>query len=87
MKGVAQEPGRKPKIKDAFIEVQQLLFQWGPGISDLISIWLGSNRVGVIAQSGVLASESSGDQIDFCYLNTVFELYSSYHFGQVVEAA
>ena len=41
----------------------------------------------VIAQSGVLASESSGDQIDFCYLNTVFELYSSYHFGQVVEAA
>ena len=42
---------------------------------------------GVIAQSGVLASESSGDQIDFCYLNTVFELYSSYHFGQVVEAA
>ncbi len=42
---------------------------------------------GVIAQSGVLAPESSGDQIDVCYLNTVFELYSSYHLGQVVEAA
>jgi len=41
----------------------------------------------VIAQSGVLASESSGDQIDVCYLNTVFELYSSYHLGQVIEAA
>ena len=41
----------------------------------------------VIAQSGVLASESSGDQIDVSYLNTVFELYPSYHLGQVVEAA
>ena len=38
-------------------------------------------------ESGVLASESSGDQIDVYYLNTVFELYSSYHHGQVVEAA
>ena len=34
-----------------------------------------------------LAPESSGDQIDLSYLNTVFELYSSYHLGQVVEAA
>ena len=42
---------------------------------------------GVIAQSGVLAPESSGDQIGLCYLNTVFELYSGDHFGQVVEAA
>ncbi len=41
----------------------------------------------VIAQSGVLASESSGDQIDVCYLDTVFELYPSYHLGQVVKAA
>ena len=38
-------------------------------------------------KSDVLAPESSGDQIDVCYLNTVFELYSSYHLGQVVEAA
>jgi hypothetical protein len=42
---------------------------------------------GVIAQSGVSASESSGDQIDVCYLNTIFELYPSYHLGQVLEAA
>ena len=33
-----------------------------------------------------LASESSGDQIDVCYLDTVFELYSGYHLGQVIEA-
>ena len=32
------------------------------------------------------ASESSGDQIDVCYLDTVFELYSGYHLGQVIEA-
>ena len=43
--------------------------------------------LGVIAKSGVLAPESSGDQIDLCYLNTVFELYSGYHLGQVIEAA
>ena len=43
--------------------------------------------MGVIAKSGVLAPESSGDQIDLCYLNTVFELYSGYHLGQVIEAA
>jgi hypothetical protein len=43
--------------------------------------------VRVIAKSGVLAPESSGDQIDLCYLNTVFELYSGYHLGQVIEAA
>jgi len=53
-------------------------------LGDIVAVGVAS---GVIAQSGVLASESSGDQIDFCYLNTVFELYSSYHFGQVVEAA
>jgi hypothetical protein len=41
----------------------------------------------VIARSGVLTPESSGNQIEFCYLNTVFELYSSYHLGQVIEAA
>jgi len=41
----------------------------------------------VIAKSGVLAPESSGDQIDLCYLNTVFELYSGYHLSQVIEAA
>jgi putative restriction endonuclease len=41
----------------------------------------------VIARSGVLAPGSSGDQIDLSYLNTVFELYSSYHLGQIVEAA
>jgi len=46
-----------------------------------------SNEIGVIAKSGVLAPESSGDQIDLCYLNTVFELYSGYHLGQVIEAA
>jgi hypothetical protein len=43
--------------------------------------------VRVIAQSGVLASDSSGDQIDVRHLNTVFELYSGYHLGQVLEAA
>jgi len=41
----------------------------------------------VMPKSGVLTPESSGDQIDVCYLNTVFELYSSYHLGQVIEAA
>jgi len=41
----------------------------------------------VTPKSGVLAPESSGNQIDLCYLNTVFELYSSYHLGQVNEAA
>jgi len=46
-----------------------------------------SRWFGVIAQSGVLASESSGDQIDLRHLKTVFELYPSYHLGQVVEAA
>jgi hypothetical protein len=40
----------------------------------------------VMPQSGVLPPESSGDQIDVCNLNTVFELYSSYHLGQVIEA-
>jgi len=34
-----------------------------------------------------LASGSSGDQIDVSYLDTIFELYSGYHFGQVIEAA
>jgi transposase-like protein len=34
-----------------------------------------------------LASESSGDQIDLCDFNTVFELYSSYYLGQIVEAS
>jgi hypothetical protein len=43
--------------------------------------------VRVMPKSGVLTSESSGDQIDVSYLNTVFELYPSYHFGQVIEAA
>ena len=32
-------------------------------------------------------SESSGDQIGLCYLDTVFELYSGYHLGQIIEAA
>ncbi len=41
----------------------------------------------VMAKSGVLTPESSGDQIDLRHLDTVFELYSSYHLGQVVEAA
>jgi hypothetical protein len=31
--------------------------------------------LGVMPKSGVLTPESSGDQIDVCYLNTVFELY------------
>jgi hypothetical protein len=34
-----------------------------------------------------LAFSSSGDQIEFCHLHTVFELYSGHHLGQVVEAA
>jgi hypothetical protein len=38
-------------------------------------------------ESGVLASELSGDPPDVRYLNTVFELYSGYQLGQVVEAA
>ena len=38
-------------------------------------------------KNGVLTPESSGDPIDVSYLNAVFELYSSYHLGQVVEAA
>ena len=42
---------------------------------------------GVIAKSGVLTPESSGNQIEFCYLYTVFEFYSSYHLGQAIEAA
>ncbi len=41
----------------------------------------------VITESGVLVSESSGDQIALRHLNTIFELYPSYHLGQVVEAA
>jgi hypothetical protein len=41
----------------------------------------------VMVESGVLAPESSGDQIDVRHLNTVFELYPCYHLGQVVEAA
>ena len=43
--------------------------------------------VRVIARSGVLTSGSSGDQVDVSYLNTVFELYSSYHLSQIIEAA
>lgn len=39
------------------------------------------------SQSGAFGFESSADHIGLCYLNTVFELYSGYHFGQVVEAA
>ena len=45
------------------------------------------SHIRVMAKSGVLTPESSGDQIDLRHLDTVFELYSSYHFGQVVEAA
>ncbi len=41
----------------------------------------------VMPKSGFLTPESSCDQIDLFYLNTVFELYSSYHLGQVIEAA
>jgi len=41
----------------------------------------------VIAQSGVLAPESSGDQISLCSLESIFEPFYGYHFGQVVEAA
>ena len=37
--------------------------------------------VWVIAQSGILASVSSGDQIDLHHPKTVFELYPSYHLG------
>jgi hypothetical protein len=48
---------------------------------------VGDGNDRVIAQSGVSDSESSGDQIDLCYLNTIFELYPSYHLGQVLEAA
>ena len=44
-------------------------------------------QVRVIARSGVLTSGSSGDQVDVSYLNTVFELYSSYHLSQIIEAA
>ena len=44
-------------------------------------------QIGVIARSGVLTSGSSGDQVDVSYLNTVFELYSSYHLSQIIEAA
>jgi hypothetical protein len=33
-----------------------------------------TRKARVIAQSGVLASDSSGDQIDVRHLNTVFEL-------------
>jgi hypothetical protein len=40
-----------------------------------------------MARSGVLTLGSSGGQIDLSYLDTVFELYSSYHLGQIVEAA
>ena len=38
----------------------------------------------VIAQSGFLAFESSGDQIDLSHLKAIFEFYPSYHLGQVV---
>ncbi len=55
-----------------------ILFEDGPGLID-------GGRV--IAKSGILTHESIGDQIDLLHLNTVFELYSSYHLGQVVEAA
>ncbi len=41
----------------------------------------------VMVRSGVLTPGSSGDQIDLSYLDTIFELYSSYHLGQIVEAA
>ena len=51
------------------------------GITTLMTV------IRVIAKSGILTHESSGDQIDLRHLNTVFELYSSYHLGQVVEAA
>jgi hypothetical protein len=37
-------------------------------------------------QKWCLAFSSSGDQIDVCHLDTVFELYSAHHLGQVVEA-
>jgi|GEM_PF-1723237 hypothetical protein len=51
------------------------------GITTLMTV------IRVITKSGVLAPESSGAQIELRHLNTVFELYSSYHLGQVVEAA
>jgi 3-dehydroquinate synthase len=47
------------------------------------------NLLGTLSygQKWCLAFSSSGDQIEFCHLHTVFELYSGHHLGQVVEAA
>ena len=59
----------------------------GHVVASLIRLYGCFTPSGVMARSGVLTLGSSGGQIDLSYLDTVFELYSSYHLGQIVEAA
>ena len=40
----------------------------------------------VIVKSGVWPFDSSGDLVDFSYLDSIFEFNSRNHFGQVVKA-
>ena len=41
----------------------------------------------VIVKSGVWPFDSSGDLVDFCYLDSIFEFNSRDHFGQVIKPA
>ena len=54
--------------------------------TDVIDLYF-IHRIESYGRKWCLASGSSGDQIDVSYLDTIFELYSGYHFGQVIEAA
>ncbi len=46
-----------------------------------------SNEFRVIVKSGVCPFESSGDLIEFCHLDSVFEFDSGDHLRQVIESA
>jgi hypothetical protein len=43
--------------------------------------------VGAFVKSGVWPAESSGELIDVCHINTIFEFDSDYNFRQVIESA
>ena len=46
-----------------------------------------SSLEGVIVKSGVQGSESSGDLINLCYLDSISKFDSSNHLCQVIESA
>ena len=57
------------------------------GSLDYTTITHDLEEVETIVKSSVWHDESSGDLIDCCHLNTVFEFDSGYHLGEIIETA